>query len=39
MRLLGDVNWYMPSWLEWLPDLRVEREPVAETVDSMAAGS
>jgi RND superfamily putative drug exporter len=39
MRLLGDVNWYMPSWLEWLPDLRVEREPVAETVDSVAAGS
>ena len=28
MRLLGDLNWYMPQWLEWLPDLRVEREPV-----------
>lgn len=24
MRLLGDRNWYLPSWLEWLPDLRVE---------------
>ena len=24
MRLLGKVNWYFPSWLEWLPDLRVE---------------
>jgi len=27
MRLLGDRNWWLPSWLEWLPDLRVEREP------------
>ncbi len=24
MALLGDRNWYMPSWLSWLPDLRVE---------------
>jgi RND superfamily putative drug exporter len=24
MALLGDRNWYMPRWLHWLPDLRVE---------------
>ena len=24
MELLGDWNWYLPRWLEWLPDLRVE---------------
>ena len=24
MRLLGRWNWYLPSFLEWLPDLRVE---------------
>jgi RND superfamily putative drug exporter len=24
MKLLGDLNWYLPSWLEWLPDLHVE---------------
>jgi RND superfamily putative drug exporter len=24
MKLLGDWNWYLPSWLEWLPDVRVE---------------
>lgn len=24
MELLGDRNWYLPSWLHWLPDLRVE---------------
>jgi putative drug exporter of the RND superfamily len=24
MKLLGDWNWYLPSWLRWLPDLHVE---------------
>ncbi len=33
MRLLGDWNWYLPGWLEWLPQLHVEgREPEHETV-------
>ena len=21
MKLLGDRNWYLPSWLEWIPTL------------------
>jgi RND superfamily putative drug exporter len=24
MELLGDRNWYLPSWLSWVPDFRVE---------------
>jgi uncharacterized membrane protein YdfJ with MMPL/SSD domain len=24
MKLLGDWNWYLPSWLRWLPDFHVE---------------
>jgi putative drug exporter of the RND superfamily len=24
MALLGRWNWYLPSWLEWLPDVHVE---------------
>jgi putative drug exporter of the RND superfamily len=24
MTLLGKWNWYLPSWLEWLPDVHVE---------------
>jgi putative drug exporter of the RND superfamily len=24
MKLLGEWNWYLPSWLEWLPDFHVE---------------
>jgi RND superfamily putative drug exporter len=24
MRLLGRRNWYLPSWLEWLPHLDIE---------------
>lgn len=27
MALLGDRNWYLPSWLQWLPDLRIEGAP------------
>jgi RND superfamily putative drug exporter len=26
MTLLGDKNWYLPRWLRWLPDIRVEGE-------------
>jgi RND superfamily putative drug exporter len=29
MRLLGDINWYLPAVLDWLPDLRVEAEEPA----------
>jgi uncharacterized membrane protein YdfJ with MMPL/SSD domain len=25
MKLLGDWNWYLPRWLEWLPNLEHER--------------
>jgi RND superfamily putative drug exporter len=33
MKLLGNLNWYLPSWLEWLPKLRVEgREAELEPV-------
>jgi uncharacterized membrane protein YdfJ with MMPL/SSD domain len=24
MKLLGDWNWYLPSWLGWLPDVHIE---------------
>jgi RND superfamily putative drug exporter len=27
MKLLGDRNWYLPRWLAWLPELRVEGMP------------
>jgi len=27
MKLLGDWNWYLPSWLEWLPRLEHEKAP------------
>jgi uncharacterized membrane protein YdfJ with MMPL/SSD domain len=28
MKVLGDWNWYLPKWLEWIP--RVSHEPVVE---------
>ena len=24
MTLIGKWNWYLPTWLHWLPDLRIE---------------
>jgi RND superfamily putative drug exporter len=34
MRLLGDWNWYLPRWLRWLPQVRVEgREPTLATTE------
>jgi RND superfamily putative drug exporter len=24
MKILGDLNWYLPRWLEWLPQLQVD---------------
>jgi RND superfamily putative drug exporter len=27
MRLLGDWNWWLPGWLEWLPRVTIEAEP------------
>jgi putative drug exporter of the RND superfamily len=27
MRLLGDWNWYLPHWLDWLPRVQIEAQP------------
>jgi uncharacterized membrane protein YdfJ with MMPL/SSD domain len=27
MKLLGDSNWYLPSWLGWLPKVSAEPQP------------
>jgi RND superfamily putative drug exporter len=35
MKLLGDRNWYLPAWLEWLP--RVERPPAPPRLRVVAA--
>ncbi|MCC6790545.1 MAG: MMPL family transporter [Thermomicrobiales bacterium] len=37
MALLGDRNWYLPRWLSWLPDLRIEGAPAAAHGAAMAA--
>ena len=30
MKLLGDWNWYLPNWLDWLPNIQVEGAPDPE---------
>jgi putative drug exporter of the RND superfamily len=43
MALLGDRNWYLPRWLAWLPDVRVEghggrpEDPAASPVPEATA--
>jgi RND superfamily putative drug exporter len=27
MKLLGERNWYLPRWLEWLPRLEPDEAP------------
>jgi len=41
MKLLGERNWYMPRWLEWLPSLTPETrsaEPRERTPSGLAPG-
>jgi RND superfamily putative drug exporter len=30
MRLLGEWNWYLPPFLRWLPQIRIEGEPIGD---------
>ena len=44
MQMLGDWNWYLPSWLQWLPRISVEggheHEPAApKLVPALGGGS
>src|SRR3954454_12530042 len=37
MKLLGDWNWYLPGWLEWLP--RIAPEPSGPVARAAAGAS
>jgi uncharacterized membrane protein YdfJ with MMPL/SSD domain len=40
MKLLGERNWYLPSWLTWVPDVHVEgAEPRPESALRPIGGS
>ena len=34
-KTLGDWNWYMPTWLEWLPKIAVEEEAPPRAVPAL----
>ena len=38
MKLLGEWNWYLPTWLEWLPTLEHERSDLP-SIDGEATGA
>ena len=31
MALLGNRNWWMPRWLGWLPNVRIERGAIGRS--------
>ena len=37
MKLLGEWNWYLPRWLDWLPRLEVERSSTPRAASRDAA--
>jgi RND superfamily putative drug exporter len=39
MELLGDWNWYFPTWLEWLPKINIEGAHTASRTPELAAAS
>jgi uncharacterized membrane protein YdfJ with MMPL/SSD domain len=39
MKLLGDWNWYLPKWLEWLPRLEHEAAPEKAPETAPALGN
>ena len=39
MKLLGDWNWYLPSWLNWLPKLEHSEPSQAPQIPAVAATS
>jgi RND superfamily putative drug exporter len=34
MKMLGEWNWYLPRWLDWLPRVRLEATPVEPAVEA-----
>jgi uncharacterized membrane protein YdfJ with MMPL/SSD domain len=37
MKLLGDKNWYLPKWLQWLPRLEHEKSVTPAPVPALDA--
>jgi RND superfamily putative drug exporter len=37
MKVLGEWNWYLPKWLEWLPSLSPEGKPEDQPAEAPAA--
>ncbi len=39
MKLLGDLNWYLPTWLQWIPTIRMEESGASPPEGRGAGGS
>ncbi len=34
MKMLGEWNWYLPRWLDWLPRVRLDASPVKPAAEA-----
>ena len=39
MKLLGDLNWYLPKWLDWIPKVAPEEARVLPPAATVSGGS
>jgi putative drug exporter of the RND superfamily len=39
MKLLGERNWYLPRWLQWLPHLEGEAQAAPQPADPAPASA
>jgi RND superfamily putative drug exporter len=37
MKLLGDWNWYLPKWLEWIPHFGESEKPEPAQAPAVAS--
>jgi len=38
MKLLGRYNWYLPKWLEWIPNVSLGEQPARARIDRAPGG-
>jgi hypothetical protein len=39
MKLLGERNWYLPGWLQWLPRIEPEEPSTAPNAKPLSASA
>ena len=38
MKMLGRYNWYLPKWLEWIPNVSLGEQPIRDRINRAPGG-